>query len=254
MTITKHFKEIQRRSFIILFSLIASIIISLLYSEELLFILTKPLLEISSNPTTEIFDSSHSSSRRFIFTDVTEVFITYLRMSITIAFFTQIPLIFYHTWHFKLPGLYKKERFFISRLFIGSIIFLTLSILFVYFIMIPIAWNFFLTYENNCLEGPFQLQLEAKVNEYVSLVVTLFMAVSFLFQLPVFLILLLYLKVVNLKGLMKQRRLFCIGSFILSALCSPPDIVSQLIMAIPLILLYELIIIIALIDEGYKKY
>ena len=80
------------------------------------------------------------------------------------------------------------------------------------------------------------------------------MAVSFLFQLPVFLILLLYLKVVNLKGLMKQRRLFCIGSFILSALCSPPDIVSQLIMAIPLILLYELIIIIALIGEGYKKY
>ena len=208
------FKEIQRRIFVVLLSLVASILISLFYSEELLFILTRPLLEISLNPTTEILDSFHSSNRRFIFTDITEVFITYLRLSITIAFFTQIPLIFYHIWHFTLPGLYKKERFFISRLFIGSVIFLTLSIFFVYFIMIPVAWNFFLTYENNCLEGPFQLQLEAKVNEYVNLVVTLFMTVSFLFQLPVFLILLLYLEVVNLKGLMKQRKFFCIGSFI----------------------------------------
>jgi len=251
--LTKHLKEIQRRTCIILLSLILSIIISLLYSEELLFILTKPLLEIFLDPTINLLDESSSNTRRFIFTDVTEVFITYLRMSVSIAFLIQIPLVLYHVWHFTLPGLYKKEQFFVSRLFIGSVICLVLSIAFVYFILIPTAWSFFLTYENNSIDSPFQLQLEAKINEYVSLILTLFITVSFLFQLPLILITLLYLKAMDLKWLIKQRRFFCIASFILSALCSPPDIFSQLIMAIPLVVIYEVIIVSALFYKSYKE-
>jgi sec-independent protein translocase protein TatC len=226
-------------------SFLLSLLVSLSYSEELLFILTKPLLDVS-------LDQNDLSSRRFIFTDITEVFITYIRISLSLTVLLQIPLIFYQSWLFVKPGLYQKEYTFLRAFFIGCILFLFLGLLFMYFFAIPIAWNFFIGYEKNAFDSAFQLQLEAKVNEYVFLVLTFFLAASTIFQLPVVLITFVYLKIIQLRQLIDYRKIYVVVVFSIGAFCSPPDILSQLLLAIPLVFFYECIVFGNIIYIHYK--
>ena len=246
MKFLKHFRELQRRLLILCITFFLSFLVSLFYSEELLFILTKPLLDIS-------LEQTDLTSRRFIFTDITEVFTTYIRISFTLALLFQIPVIFYQFWLFVRPGLYQKERTFLQLIFIGSVIFLLTSLTFLYFFAMPVAWNFFMTYEKNAFDSVFQLQLEAKVNEYVLLVLNFFLATSFIFQLPVALITLIYLGLVELQQLIDYRKLFIVIVFSLGALCSPPDIFSQLILAVPLVVFYELIVFGSILYKHYTQ-
>ena len=242
----KHFKELQRRFLILFITFMLSFLVSLLYSEELLFVLTKPLFSVSLEQTDLV-------NRRFIFTDITEVFTTYIRISFGLALLLQIPITFYQFWLFVEPGLYQEEQTFLRILFIGSILFLAIGISFLYFIVMPAAWNFFLTYEKNALDSVFQLQLEAKVNEYSLLVLNFFMATSLIFQIPVVLITLVYLKLVRLQQLIAYRKFFIIAVFCIGALCSPPDIFSQIILAVPMIFFYESILFGGILYDQYES-
>ena len=245
MKLLKHFKELQRRFLILSITFILSFLISLFYSEELLFILTKPLLNIS-------LEQIDLVDRRFIFTDITEVFTTYIRISFSLALFFQIPVIFYQFWLFIKPGLYQKERTFLEILLMGSVIFLFLGISFLYFVAMPAAWNFFLTYERNTLDSVFQLQLEAKVNEYSLLVLNFLLTISVIFQIPVVLITLVYLKLICLQQLITYRKFFIVGVFCIGALCSPPDILSQIILAVPMVFFYESILFGSILYYHYR--
>ena len=213
-----------------------SFLVSLLYSEELLFVLTKPLFSVSLEQTDLV-------NRRFIFTDITEVFTTYIRISFGLALLLQIPITLYQFWLFVEPGLYQKEQTFLRILFIGSILFLAIGISFLYFIVMPAAWNFFLTYEKNALDSVFQLQLEAKVNEYLSLVMKLIFAFGLSFQLPVVLSLLARIGVVNSTFLKERRKYVVVIIFAAAAVLTPPDPITQIGLGIPLLILYELSII-----------
>ena len=154
---------------------------------------------------------------------------------------------------FVEPGLYQKEQTFLRILFIGSILFLAIGISFLYFIVMPAAWNFFLTYEKNALDSVFQLQLEAKVNEYLSLVMKLIFAFGLSFQLPVVLSLLARIGVVNSQYLKNTRRYVIVIIFTLAAILTPPDPITQVGLAIPLLLLYELSIITVRFTEKKNK-
>jgi sec-independent protein translocase protein TatC len=152
-------------------------------------------------------------------------------------------------WLFVAPGLYKNEKSAFAPFLIASpLLFLTGAAL-VYYIILPMAWDFFLSFESSGADGGVKIQLEAKVNEYLALTMKLIFAFGICFQLPVIMTLLARAGMATSKGMAEKRKYAIVGVFVVAAIFTPPDPLSQLSLAIPIILLYELSIQLAKLAE-----
>ena len=180
------------------------------------------------------------SDRRLIFTALQETFITYLKVSFFTAFFVTCPFILMQIWKFIAPGLYKNEKRAILPYLISTPILFLLGGILVYYLVMPLAIKFFLSFETIGSKTSLPIQLEAKVNEYLSLIMRLIFAFGISFQLPILLNLLARIGVVNSEYLRKRRRYVIVIIFALAAILTPPDPITQVGLAIPLLLLYEL--------------
>jgi sec-independent protein translocase protein TatC len=187
---------------------------------------------------------SNELDRRLIFTALHEAFLTYLKVAFFAALFISSPIFLTQIWKFIAPGLYKNEKQALLPYLIATPTLFILGGCLVYYFIMPVAIKFFLSFETVAEPGIIAIQLEAKVNEYLSLIMTLIFAFGITFQLPIILGLLAKIGVIDSEYLKKRRRYFVVIIFIVAALLTPPDPISQIGLAAPLLLLYELSIFI----------
>ena len=180
------------------------------------------------------------TDRRLIFTALQETFLTYLKVAFFTAFFVTCPFILMQIWKFIAPGLYKHEKTAILPYLVLTPILFFLGGMLVYYLIMPLAIKFFLSFESTGMSTNLPIQLEAKVNEYLSLVMKLIFAFGISFQLPVVLSLLARVGVVDSDFLKKRRKYVIVIIFTAAALLTPPDPITQIGLAIPLLILYEL--------------
>ena len=193
------------------------------------------------------------SDRRLIFTALQETFLTYLKVSFFTAFFVTCPFILMQIWKFIAPGLYKHEKIAILPYLILTPILFFLGGILVYYLIMPLAIKFFLSFESTGLSTNLPIQLEAKVNEYLSLVLKLMFAFGLAFQIPVAITLLARAGLVNSKQLKKKRKYAIVIAFLAAAVLTPPDLISQIGLGIPIVILFEISIILCTFFENKKN-
>jgi len=240
-----HLTELRSRlikSFIFFFIFF---IFCYLYAEEIYGFLLRPYA---------IAVQDGETSRRMIFTALHETFIVYLKVAFFAAIFFSSPIILTQLWKFVAPGLYKNEKKALLPYLVATPTLFLLGGMLVYYLIMPLAIRFFLSFESSANVGNLPIQLEAKVNEYLSLVMRLIFAFGLSFQLPVILSLLARTGFVDSEYLKKRRRYVIVIIFIAAAILTPPDPITQIGLGIPLLLLYELSILsVKLIEKKNKN-
>jgi sec-independent protein translocase protein TatC len=236
----EHLGELRSRLMLIGVFFISAFLVSYYFSEEIFHILLKPLTDISGD-----------TERRMIYTGLTEAFFTYMNLSVFAALCLSLPLISVQTYFFLRPGLYKSERYLAGSLFIFAPILFILGGLFVYYFVMPKAWEFFLSFEVR--DAIIPLMLEARISEYLGLISKLIMAFGLAFQMPIILILLTMFGLMSSDILRKRRRIAIVIIFIIAGIITPPDILSQIALALPMLLLYEISIAFCIYVEKGRK-
>ena len=183
---------------------------------------------------------SNELDRRLIFTALHEAFLTYLKVAFFAAIFISSPVFLSQIWKFIAPGLYKNEKQALLPYLIATPTLFILGGCLVYYLIMPLAIKFFLSFESIAEPGTIAIQLEAKVNEYLSLIMRLIFAFGISFQLPIILSLLARIGVVDSEYLRLRRKYVVVIIFAIAAILTPPDPITQIGLALPLLLLYEL--------------
>lgn len=225
-----HLLELRRRLLLTVGFFLGAFALSYHFSGEIFDLLTRPLAEVLRG----------EGPRRLIYTGMAEAFLTYLKVALFSALFLTLPLLSTQVWLFIGPGLYKTERKVALPFLIATPILFVLGALFAYFFIIPAAWTFFIQFETLPHQAVLPVQLEARVSEYLSLIMQLLLAFGFSFQLPVLLVLLARVGIVRSAFLKRKRRYAFILILIASAFLTPPDVLSMVGLALPLYGLFEL--------------
>ena len=220
-------------------------VVCYIFSEEIYGFLVSPYAEAVKDSQIE---------RRLIFTALQETFLTYIKVAFFAAFFLTCPYILIQIWKFIAPGLYEHEKSALMPYLVLTPILFLLGGMLVYYLIMPLAIKFFLSFESTGLTTALPIQLEAKVNEYLSLVMKLIFAFGISFQLPVILSLLARIGFIDSIFLRERRKYVVIIIFAVAAVLTPPDPVTQIGLAVPLLLLYELSIIsVKVIEKKAEK-
>lgn len=243
MPLLDHLIELRQRLLYSAVTLFVAFLACFFFAQQLFDFLVEPLASIL------IERQGIHGARRLIFTDLTEVFFTHLKVAFFFGAFISCPIFLTQIWLFVAPGLYRNEKSAFAPFLIASPILFFIGGALVYYVIFPLAWQFFLSFETTGGAGSLPIELEAKVNEYLSLVMKLIFAFGLCFQLPVIMTLLARVGLATSKGMAAKRKYAIVGVFVVAAIFTPPDPLSQLSLAIPIIGLYEISILMARLVE-----
>lgn len=233
-----HVAELKRRTMRSIFVFLVFCCLSMFFANDIYDFLAEPLVQA-------IIQQDANAQRKLIFTGLTEGFMTHMRLSLFLGLGLAFPYIIFQIYQFLSPGLYKKEKRVLLPLVIASICLFFLGICMAYFFVAPLACKFFISFEGliNYNNKEIPVVLEARISEYLSTIIQLLISFGVVFQLPMIVLALAKLGIVNVELLKKYRRQAIVSNFVLAAIIAPPDVVSQIALAIPMVLLYELSIL-----------
>ena len=214
MSITSHLEELRSRIIKSLFAVVAGSGVAYFFLDEITKFLTAPV-------------------GKLYYMQPGEAFFTYLKIDIVAGFLIALPVIFFHVWKFFLPALTKSERAILGLLVPASVILFFMGLAFAFFLILPIALKFFMGFSTEDLQTMFSFQ------NYFDFVITFLLPFGFVFELPLIVIVLAQLGFLTSAFLEKYRRIIFFLSFVIGALITPPDVISQISLAFPVILLYE---------------
>lgn len=230
MPLLEHLIELRRRLMYAALGFALAFALCYWVSLDIYDFLMRPLARVM----TEV-----GGTQRMIYTALTEGFFTQVKVAAFGAMFISFPIVAAQLWLFVAPGLYRNEKRALLPFLVASPILFVLGAMLVYFLIIPMAWKFLLGFQTGAGQTVLPIQLEARVGEYLSLIMTLIFAFGVSFQLPVLLTLLARVGLIEAEQLASKRRYAVVVAFIVGAVLTPPDVISQIGLAVPLILLYE---------------
>ena len=222
---TGHLEELRKRLVACFIAIGIGFAISYCFKEKIFDILSHPLISVMG------------TDDKMIFTGLPEAFFTYLKVALLSGFMLAAPVVLYQFWMFVAPGLYQKERRLLIPIVFLSSVFFVGGALFGYFIVFPFGFKFFLGFASETI------QALPSMKEYLSFSAKLLLAFGLVFELPIIITFLARLGIVSVDFLKKNRKYALILFFAGSAILTPPDVVTQIMMAVPLMLLYEISIL-----------
>jgi len=234
MPLLDHLIELRSRLLTSAIAILVLFFICYYFAPDLYNFLVAPLADVLEKM---------GGQRRLIFTALHEAFFTYIKVAFFAALFLSFPFIAIQIWMFIAPGLYKYEKKAFAPFLIATPILFFMGGALVYYFIFPLAWSFFLSFESVGSAGALPIQLEAKVDQYLSLVMRLIFAFGLCFELPVVMTLLGRVGMVTSKGMKEKRKYAIVLAFVAAAILTPPDVISQIGLALPTMLLYEISII-----------
>ena len=218
-----HFSELRSTLIKSLFIYLIIFIGMMFFSNEIYYFFSEPLLSqlIAVNGS-------------IISTKLSATFLVPFKITAYCALIVSLPFIFLQIWNFVSPGLYKNEKLFVISILIFGFILFLLGTVFVYFLIFPIIFNFFVNIT------PANVELMIDISYYLQMIIALFLAFGLAFQVPLVLITAVKFNWIEIKTLEKNRQYVIVAAFIFGAIFTPPDIISQILLALPILFLYEI--------------
>ncbi len=221
-TFLSHLFELRNRLLRSIVAVFVVLVCLFPWAKDIYSLLAQPLLR------------SMPQGATMIATDVTGTFLVPLKVTLMAAFVLALPYVMWQAWAFVAPGLYHHEKRLALPVIVSSFVFFLLGMAFAYFFVFPVMFSFFAGY------APEGVQMMTDIDKYLSFVLTMFLAFGLTFEVPVIVIVLVRLRVVSLDKLRSIRSYVIVGAFVIGAIFTPPDVLSQLMLAVPLWVLYEL--------------
>lgn len=232
---TEHLGELRDRLIRSFIAVIIGFLVSYCFKERIFAILTAPLI------------TAMGKGSKMIFTGLPEAFFTYLKVSLLSGIIIALPVIFYEFWMFISPGLYRKEKKFLLPVVFLSIIFFAVGASFGYFVVFPFGFKFFLGFSTESIKAM------PSMKEYLGFASKMLLAFGLVFELPLIITFLSRMGIVSVDSLRRNRKYAILVIFTASAILTPPDVATQIMMACPLIILFEISIIGARIFQKKKE-
>lgn len=231
LTFIEHLSELRKRLFIIIIVVLVLAGISYVYIQPIV----ENIIRIAGN------------NIDFIYISPSELFLVYIKVSLVAGIVVSSPIIFYEIWVFLKPGLEKKERRYMLASLFGGAFFFILGVIFCYTVVLPMVLKFFLSLT---MEG---IQPMISIGNYISFIATTLLSFGIVFEMPILVLILSKFGLITSEFLKNNRKYIILIIFIVAAILTPPDVISQLLLAAPMLILYELSIFIAKISEKSKN-